>query len=320
MTNVLVVGGAGYIGSHVVKKLLEDNFSVLVFDNLSTGHADAVPQTHLIIGDLSNIADIERCFKNNKIDIVMHFASSIAVGESVIDPAKYYRNNVVNTINLLDVMRTHSVNNIIFSSTAAVYGNPIETPISIDHPRNPINPYGKSKAMVEQIIDDYHRAYGLNYVFFRYFNAAGADPSGTLGERHDPETHLIPLALQVAQGIKKEFLLYGDDYDTNDGTCIRDYIHVCDIATAHVLGIDYLLHQKKSSCFNLGTNHGSSVAEVIACVERVTQKKITVKTEKRRAGDSPVLVADATSARKVLRWQPQYPQLERMIEDAWKSK
>lgn len=313
----MVVGGAGYIGSHVVKLLQETNHEFIVFDNLSTGHDDAVPQKKLIIADLSDPEKINCCFENNAIDTVMHFASSIAAGESVVDPAKYYRNNVVNTINLLDAMRKNCVNKIIFSSTAAVYGDPIETPISIHHPRNPVNPYGKSKAMVEQIIEDYSAAYGLQYIFLRYFNAAGADPSGTIGERHDPETHLIPLALQVAKGDKKELLIYGNDYDTKDGTCIRDYVHVCDIAKAHLLATDYLNQTKKSACFNLGTTTGHSVKEVIDTVERVTGKKLNTRFVDRRPGDASALVADSKEANTFLKWNPVYTKLDDIVRDAW---
>ncbi len=317
MKRILVVGGAGYIGSHTVKSLQTSNHEIVIFDNLSTGHHDAVEKKFLTIGDLSDVNAIEDCFKKNKFDVVMHFASSIAVAESVAEPAKYYRNNVINTINLLDVMRAHHVNHIIFSSSAAIYGNPVTTPISIHHPRKPNNPYGKSKAMVEQIIEDYHHAYGLQYCFLRYFNAAGADPSGTLGERHDPETHLIPLALQVAAGKKKTLDVYGTDYDTPDGTCIRDYVHVCDIANAHLLAMNYLLEEKKSGCFNLGSNTGHSVKTVINTIEKITGKKLSVNFLDRRAGDAARLVADNIEAHEHLHWQPRYPSLEKMIEHAW---
>lgn len=317
MPTILVAGGAGYIGSHVVKQLLIAGHQVVIFDNLSTGHVDAVPKKQLIVGDLANMSELHDCFKKYKIDIVMHFASSIAVGESVINPAKYYRNNVINTLNLLDVMNIYHVNNIIFSSTAAVYGYPKTTPISIDHPRNPENPYGKSKAMIEEIIEDYHRAYGLQYVFLRYFNAAGADPTGDIGEQHTPETHLIPLALQVAKGLCEKLNVYGTDYATQDGTCIRDYVHVCDIAHAHLLAMHQLINTKMSHCFNLGTNVGHSVKEVIASVENITEKKLTVHYCGRRPGDAPILVADATEAKILLGWQPVYTKLEDIIQHAW---
>ena len=316
--NILVIGGAGYIGSHLVKMLASEPVAFFVFDNLSTGHADTVPTEQLIIGDLSNINEIRACFQNHKIDLVMHFASSISVGESVADPAKYYRNNVASTLNLLDAMREHDVNRIIFSSTAAVYGDPIETPISIHHPRNPKNPYGKSKMMMEDIMMDYHHAYGLQTIFLRYFNAAGADPSGDIGERHEPETHLIPLALQVANGTRKKLVVYGTDYDTPDGTCIRDYVHVCDIAKAHIQAMYYLFQTQQSGCFNLGTSIGHSVKEVIDAVERVTEKKLSIVYADRRAGDPPVLVADAIEAKNSLGWQPSYTKLDNIIRDAWR--
>lgn len=314
---ILVVGGAGYIGSHTVKLLLSLGYHVIVFDNLSTGHAESVPADYLMIGDLSNQSELDACFKNHKIDLVMHFASSISVGESVVDPAKYYKNNVIHSIHLLEAMRTHSVKKIVFSSTAAVYGYPKTTPIGVDHEKKPMNPYGKSKLMLEEIIKDYAVAYQIQYVFLRYFNAAGADPSGDIGELHDPETHLIPLALQVASGRKKQVDVFGSDYPTNDGTCIRDYVHVCDIARAHELSAQYLFNDKPSRDFNLGTGVGYSVKEVIDTVKAVTGKELTVSFSDRRAGDPPCLVADNIEATRLLQWKIQYASLKEIIQHAW---
>lgn len=314
----MVVGGAGYIGSHTVQLLHAADIHTLVFDNLSTGHLDSISDKATIIADLSDKKSIDDCFKSHQIDLVMHFASSIAVGESVIAPAKYYRNNVANTINLLDSMNEHDVKNIVFSSTAAVYGYPQTTPIAIHHPKHPVNPYGHSKAMVEQIIEDYHKAYDLNYIFLRYFNAAGADPSGKIGEYHEPETHLIPLVMQAASGRKEKIIIFGDNYDTPDGTCIRDYVHVCDIAQAHLLAANRLLQNQQSGIFNLGSGTGYSVKEVIDTAKRVTKKQIKTSIEKRRQGDPAILIADPTEAKNTLNWQPKYNSLEKIIQHAWR--
>jgi UDP-glucose 4-epimerase len=313
---ILVVGGAGYIGSHMVDLLLRSGYSVIVFDNLSTGHADAVPGDILFIGDLASMEDLNACFKKYTIDVVMHFAANALVAESVQDPGKYYRNNVINTVNLLDVMRAHHVNRFIFSSTCAVYGNPIEVPISVNHPKNPVNPYGRSKAMVEEVLKDYQAAYDLQYISLRYFNAAGADPGGKLGERHAIETHLIPIALQVANQKREMLEVYGTDYETKDGSCVRDYIHICDLANAHLLAMHYLIKTSQSRVFNLGTGVGHSVKEVIHAVENVTGKNIPVRISDRRPGDPPELVADAVLAANELKWSPQYS-LNEMIEHAW---
>ncbi len=314
---VLVVGGAGYIGSHMVKLLGQQGCDVTVFDNLSFGHADAVLFGDLIVGDLADTEALEQLFETRIFDVVMHFASSILVGESVADPAKYYRNNFANTQNLLDVMVKHDVKHFIFSSTAAIFGEPQYTPIDEQHPKQPINPYGRSKWMVEQMLEDYDRAYGLKSICLRYFNACGADPDGELGERHDPETHLIPLVLQVATGQRRDITVFGQDYDTQDGTCIRDYIHVSDLSMAHWLAIQELFRYNQSKRFNLGNGQGFSVQQVIDICKDVTQKNIPVIYGARREGDPDVLVADARLAQNELGWQPKYPALQSIIEHAW---
>ena len=280
--NVLVVGGAGYIGSHMIKCLNQYGCKITVLDNLSSGHANAVLAGDMVVGDLSDGLVLDSLFSSCTFDVVMHFASSILVGESVKDPASYYRNNVTNTQNLLDVMVRYNVKKIVFSSTAAIFGEPQYTPIDEKHPKLPINPYGRSKWMVEQILEDFDRAYGLKSVCLRYFNAAGADPKGDLGERHDPETHLIPLILQAISGRRDSFSVFGRDYETKDGTCIRDYIHVSDLCDAHWLAIKYLLDGGDSQCFNLGNGNGFSVQEVIYICEKVTGKKLKVIESGRR--------------------------------------
>lgn len=317
MKTVLVVGGAGYIGSHMVLKLLEEKCWPIVLDNLSTGYRDAVSNAEFIQCDLGKLEDLEHVFQSYHFDAVMHFASYIQVGESVIAPEKYYRNNLSNTFNLLCMLNKYQVNNFIFSSSAAVYGLPEYIPIDENHHVNPINPYGRTKLMVEQMLVDYEKAYGLHSISLRYFNAAGAHPDGLLGERHDPETHLIPLVLQVASGRRSHITLYGDDYDTPDGTCIRDYIHVCDLCDAHWLALQYVWSKQKSDVFNLGNGEGYSVQEVINMAKQVTQKEITVKKGGRREGDPARLVADATRAKNVLKWCSNYPELKDMIKHAW---
>lgn len=314
---ILVVGGAGYIGSHMVKMLLGLGYGVTTLDNLSTGYRDAVLGGEFVLGDLADRALLDRLFGERKIDGVMHFASFIQVGESVQNPAKYYENNVVNTLNLLDTMVAHNVKRFIFSSSAAVYGEPIRMPIDEAHPKNPINPYGRTKWMVEQILEDYDRAYGLKSVSLRYFNAAGADPEGQLGERHEPETHLIPLILRAASGRAPDIKVFGHDYDTPDGTCIRDYVHIVDLCEAHLIAVERLMQGAPSTAYNLGNGNGFSVAEVIAATERVTGRKIVVTEALRREGDPPRLVADASLARAELGWQPQYDRLDTIIEHAW---
>jgi len=314
---VLVVGGAGYIGSHMVKMLLESDYKVVILDNLSGGYRDAIVGGKFEYVDLADKAALERVFKKYQFYGVMHFASYIQVGESVIKPAMYYENNVVNTLNLLDVMVKHDVKSFVFSSTAAIFGEPEYTPIDENHPKNPINPYGRSKLMIEEILQDYDKAYGLKSIRLRYFNAAGADPEGLLGERHEPETHLIPLILQAASGRRENIRVFGRDYDTPDGTCIRDYIHIADLCSAHLLALEKLINEKKSYVYNLGNGNGFSVQEVIDTARTVTGKEIQVIDEVRRQGDPAVLVADATLAKNELGWHPQYYDLSKIVEHAW---
>lgn len=313
---ILVIGGAGYIGSHMVLCLQEAGFTPIVFDNLSTGHRDAVFNAEFILGDLNDLYAIEDAFATHDFLAVMHFASFIQVGESVIHPAKYYQNNVAATLNLLNTMLKARVKHFIFSSTAAVYGEPVYTPIDEQHLLCPVNPYGHSKRMVEQMLADYSHAYDFHYASLRYFNAAGADPQGRVRERHDPETHLIPLILQAANGDREAITVYGRDYPTPDGTCIRDYIHVSDICQAHLLALQELTECHTSSIYNLGNGHGHSVQQVIDAASKVTGNTINVINSARRAGDPAVLVADSSLARKKLGWVPQYTLME-MIEHAW---
>lgn len=316
---IAVVGGAGYIGSHTVKYLIEKGKEVMVFDNLSFGHRKLVPNDiPFIVGDLANKSDLRELFQHYpSIDTVVHFAAFAYVGESVNEPAKYYRNNVVNTINLLDIMLEYGVKNIVFSSTCATYGNPLELPITEDHPQHPINPYGRTKLMMEHILEDYSHAYGLNFVALRYFNAAGADIEGRIGEWHTPETHLIPLILDVAAGLRESINVFGTDFETSDGTCIRDYIHVTDLADAHSRAIDYLHRESGNLKLNLGNGLGYSVLEIIQMVERVTGRSINTILVDRRAGDPSSLVGSAERARDIIGWQPQFS-LEQIVETAWK--
>ena len=315
--NVLVVGGAGYIGSHMVKNLCGRGVNVTTFDNLCSGHRDAVLGGEFIEGDLADRPALERVFAARRYDAVMHFASFIEVGESVRLPGKYYRNNVSNTLNLLECMQAAGIDQFIFSSTAAIFGTPQRVPIDETHPTQPINPYGRSKLMVEQMLADLDRAHGLRSVCLRYFNAAGADPAGQLGERHNPETHLIPLVLQAASGRRPFMSVFGTDYDTPDGTCIRDYVHVADLCEAHWLALQSLAQGAGSQAYNLGNGDGFSVFEVIDTVRKVTGREFTVKHETRRAGDPSRLVADSSAARQKLGWVPKYPSLQTIVEHAW---
>lgn len=315
--NILVVGGAGYIGSHMVKQLLRGGHDVVTLDDLSSGYRDAVLGGSFIQGSIADTVLLDRVFVEHRFDAVFHFASFIQVGESVAHPAKYYVNNLANTLNLLDVMIRHDVKHFIFSSSAAIFGEPRNMRIDEDHPVAPINPYGASKAMVEQVLRDYDRAYGMKSVSLRYFNACGADPEGELGERHDPETHLIPLALQVASGRRESLTVFGHDYDTPDGTCIRDYVHVYDLCAAHFLALEYLQGGGASNAFNLGNGGGFSVQQVIDTVSIVTGKSVPVINGTRRAGDPACLVADANKAKKTLHWNPRYSDLRVIVSHAW---
>jgi UDP-glucose 4-epimerase len=313
----LVIGGAGYIGSHLVKALIEQQQEVVIVDNLSAGSASAVLGGELIIHDFDDREFLDSLFSKTKFDGVFHFASQIVVSESVKDPGKYYRANTAATLTLLEAMRDHKVGPLVFSSTAAVYGEPLYTPIDEQHPTNPLNPYGRSKLMVEHMLADFASAYGQKYIALRYFNAAGADPQARIGENHDPETHLIPLALQAISGKRPPLQLFGQDYDTPDGTCIRDYIHVDDLASAHILAIHHLNNDGESGVFNLGSNHGYSVNEVIQTAAKVTGKDVPLTYAPRRAGDPASLVADASLAKKTLGWQPNYTDLNLIIQHAW---
>jgi UDP-glucose-4-epimerase GalE len=315
---VLVTGGAGYIGSHTVRALRSVGYEPIVFDNLYRGHREAVLDARLIVGDLLNREDLREALRGQDFKAVVHFAAMTYVGESVSHPDVYYRNNVVGTLNLLDAMREEGVPAIIFSSTAATYGNPLTTPMNEDHPQNPVNPYGCSKLMVEHLLRDYDAAFGLRSVALRYFNAAGCSFDGEIGEDHEPETHLIPRVLMAITGEIPKVTILGTDYDTPDGTCVRDFIHVEDLAEAHVLGLKHLLEGGKSTALNLGTSQGYSVREVITCVEKVTGKTVPAEEGPRRAGDPPSLVADARRGSEVLNWKPQHRELEAIVESAWR--
>ncbi len=314
---ILIAGGAGYIGSHANKYLHQRGYETVVFDNLSRGHREFAKWGHFVPGDLADKDRLRFCFKTYPIEAVMHYCAFCYVGESVDHPAEYYRNNVANTINLLDVMVEQKVKYFIFSSTCSTYGNPVRIPMTEDHPQQPINPYGKSKLMVEQILKDYDRAYGIRHVCLRYFNAAGADPEGEIGEWHDPETHLIPLALQAAAGGRDPVKIYGSDYDTPDGTCIRDYIHINDLATGHLSALEYLKNGAPSDAFNLCNGNGFSVKEVIRAAERATGRAIKVVETDRRPGDPPILVGSSDKAKKILHWRVDYPGLDDIIKTAW---
>ena len=317
---ILVVGGAGYIGAHTARALDNANYDVLVFDNLSTGHAEFLRFGRHVIGDLADRAALEDLFNQNSIAGVMHFAAFTCVGESVDDPAKFYRNNVVNTLNLLECMRNRGVRHFIFSSSSAIYGTPEKLPITESHLQAPINPYGRTKLFVERMLQDFACAYGLGYIALRYFNAAGAvsaEERADIGEWHEPETHLIPLVLQAALAEKSTVRIFGTDYATRDGTCIRDYIHVCDLADAHILALEHLLAGEGSGVFNLGNGRGYSVREVIDCARKVTGRTISVKEAPKRPGDPPSLVSDAGKAMRELGWRPKFAELEVIVRTAW---
>ena len=315
---ILITGGAGYIGSQTNKHLNQKGYSTVVFDNLVYGHLSAVKWGSFMLGNLNDIEQIRLTFKKYKITSVMHFAAYAYAGESVKEPEKYYFNNVVNTLNLLKVMREFNVDKIIFSSSCATYGDPIEIPMTESHVHNPINPYGKIKLMIEKILLDYSQAYNLKYAILRYFNAAGADVSADIGEDRNPETHLIPLILDAAIGKSENIKIFGTDYDTDDGTAIRDYIHVSDIADAHILALKYIDSGGESDVFNLGNGNGYSVKEVIDMSKKVTKENITSIEKERRPGDPDRLIGSSMKAKEILGWEPKYCQLEGIIESAWK--
>ena len=315
--NILVTGGAGYVGSHATRWLALAGHDVWVYDNLSLGHRAAVPTGRLIVGELADEVRLQAAMKEHRIEAVMHFAAFALVGESVTDPAKYYRNNVAATLSLLEAMRVAGVWKLVFSSTTATYGAPKTIPITEDEPQLPINPYGFSKLVVERALADYAHAYGLGYAALRYFNAAGASPDGDLGEDHTPESHLIPIVLQVALGQRPQISIFGDDYPTPDGTCIRDYVHVDDLAQAHLLALQQLAPGKGIQ-LNLGTGRGYSVRQVIDACRKITGHPIPETIGPRREGDPPELVADSSLAQKQLGWKPRYPDIEPIVATAWK--
>ena len=323
---IMVTGGNGYIGSHCVISLLNAGYNVLIFDNCSTGHigiSNTISKIKTngkflgtISGDLLNVNDINKAFDKYDIGAVIHFAAFSQVAESVKNPNKYYRNNICGTINLLDSMKNHSIDKIVFSSTAAIYGEPQKIPIDESHPKNPINPYGKTKLAIEEMMDDYDNAYNIRSVRLRYFNVAGADSNCRVGEWHNPETHLIPNILKSTFDKSKCFELFGDDYDTRDGTCIRDYVNVEDLADAHILALEYLINGGKTDFFNLGTNEGSSVKEIFTECEKITGKKIPIIVKERRSGDPAILIADNKKAKEILHWNPHHT-LEDSIRTAY---
>ncbi|KOA19366.1 UDP-glucose 4-epimerase [Clostridium homopropionicum DSM 5847] len=315
--SILVCGGAGYIGSHTVAELIENHKDVIILDNLEKGHREAVLGGKFYKGDLRDSEVLDKIFTENNIDSVIDFAAYSLVGESTEEPLKYFENNICSTMNLLEAMRRHKVNYIVFSSTAATYGEPEGIPILEEDKTIPTNPYGESKLAVEKILKWCEKAYGIKYAVLRYFNAAGAHISGKIGEDHSPETHLIPLILQVALGKRDKIMIFGDDYDTEDGTCIRDYIHVTDLASAHILALEELKNGAESSIYNLGNGKGFSVKEVIEVARKVTGCEIKAEIAKRRAGDPAILVASSDKAKNILGWEPKYNSLETIIETAW---
>jgi UDP-arabinose 4-epimerase len=316
--HILVTGGAGYIGSHTCKALAKEGFLPLTYDNLCAGHRWAVKWGPFEHGDILDRSGLTKVLIQYRPVAVIHFAAFASVAESVFSPSKYYANNVCGTLNLLESMRDARIDKIIFSSSCSVYGMPIITPIPEDHRAEPINPYGASKLMIERILADYDRAYGLRSISLRYFNAAGADPEGEIGEDHNPETHLIPLVLSVAAGLTPDVKMYGTDYSTPDGTCVRDYIHVCDLAHAHVLSLKALLAGADSKVYNLGNGHGFSVRQVVECAQQVTGRTIRTETCDRRQGDADSLVGNASRIRSDLGWIPGYVDVETIIETAWR--
>lgn len=317
MAMILVVGGAGFIGSHMLKVLREAGEAFVVFDNLETGHSAALQGAECIQGDLRDPGSLARALRARHFDVVMHFGAYIMVGESVRQPSEYYQNNFVGTMNLLDAMRDRGINKLIFSSTAAIFGEPQYVPIDEDHPKNPASPYGDTKLAVERLIDAYGTAYGLRSVCLRYFNAAGADPDGVIGEDHHPESHLVPAAILAAMGATPGLSIFGTDYPTPDGTCVRDYIHVMDLASAHLLAARYLRDGGESEKFNLGNGRGFSVREIIDTVERVSGLRVPVTEAERRPGDPATLIASSAKIQANLGWTPQLPGIAQIVEDAW---
>ena len=319
MKNILIIGGAGYIGSHTVNLLKKSGYTPIIYDNLSKGYRE-VPDilgVKFIEGDLGDRAKLKEVFEEGKIETVMHFAAFIEVGESVQKPSEYYDNNVVRVLRLLDQMVESNVKYFIFSSTAATFGEPVKDKIDEAHEQLPINPYGQTKLMVEKILADYDKAYGLKSVILRYFNACGSDEDGIIGESHTPETHLIPLILQAASGKRESIKIFGDDYNTKDGTCVRDFVHVYDLAKAHILGMEKMFKENKSLNYNLGSGEGFTVKEIIEKVKEVTGKDFRVEIVGKREGDPAILVADSTKAKNELEWSPKYS-LEAIIKSAWK--
>lgn len=312
-----ILGGAGYIGSHVVQYLRALNVPLVVYDNLSQGHAESLLGADLVVGDIGDAERLSSCIRQYGVTGVMNFAGLIAVGESVKEPALYYANNVSRTLTLLDTLLSEGVRDFVFSSTCAIYGMPQFLPLTEDHPTNPINPYGRTKLAIEFVLEDYARAYDFRYMSLRYFNASGADPSGQIGECHQPETHLIPLLLEAVQGHRPALSVFGNDYDTPDGTCVRDYIHVLDLAQAHWLALQFLRETGRSEAFNLGNGQGHSVREVIQAAERVTGMPVPVSEQPRREGDPPVLIGSSRKALDLLGWQPQYAEIDTILETAW---
>jgi len=314
---ILVTGGAGYIGSHTVRKLKEAKHEIVIFDNLSSGHKDAIKDFKLFIGDLASKQDLKKVFSQNKFDAILHFAGSIEAGESITDPKRFFNNNLICGLNLLEAMLNHGVKKIVFSSTAAVYGEPTKMPIEETDPTNPTNVYGQTKLMFEQVLDAYDNAYGLKSVCLRYFNATGADPTGEIGPDHKNKTHLLTLILLTALGKRDSIKIFGTDYPTSDGTGIRDYVHVNDLADAHVLALNYLEKSNISNKFNLGNEKGTSVRQIIKISKKITGIDFKVTEEPRRAGDPANLFASSQKAQKILNWKPQFPEIEKIIETAW---
>ena len=313
---ILVTGGAGYVGSNTVIELIKEGYYPVVVDNLSTGHKKAVLGGTFYEIDLSNIKALTDILKKHKISTVLHFSAHCYVGESVVNPHKYFKNNVSNTLNLLEAMLEANVKNLVLSSTAATYGVPTKIPMDESNPQAPCNPYGLSMLFMEQIIESYEKAYGIKHMYLRYFNAAGSDPENRIGEDHYPETHIIPLLIQIALGSKKQFTVLGNDYDTHDGTCIRDYVHVTDIARAHVMALKLLEEERKSNVFNLGSSIGYSVLDIISRVKKITGKDIHVELSNRREGDPAILVSSSEKAKTILGWKPKYS-IEDIIQTTW---